>query len=186
MWSETQPKNGRVSPLVMRSTVSASGSAAKPSTITLATPKSRANGANCEMIMRPPVDIMVIITNISQKTPVRSISPGATSLAASAMGGGGGDRILRVGHAHRQGGGGADDAEDPSEYDQRALMARAPEHVVDRKGREDRAEPITGRDQAGRKAAPIREPAHHQADDADIDDAGADAAKTAHKSNRAG
>ena len=67
-WSDTQPKNGRVRPLVMRSTVSASGNAAMPKTMTLATPKSREKVANCEMIISPPVDIMVIMTNISQNT----------------------------------------------------------------------------------------------------------------------
>ena len=68
MLSDTQPKNGRVSPLVRRSTVSASGNAARPNTMTLATPKSRENAANCEMIIRPPVDIIVIMKNISQNT----------------------------------------------------------------------------------------------------------------------
>ena len=84
MRSDTQPKNGRVRPLVMRSMVSASGSAARPKTITLATPKSRAKAANCEMTIRPPVDIMVIMTNISQNTGVFSISAGMTSFADDA------------------------------------------------------------------------------------------------------
>ena len=79
MRSEIQPKNGRVSPLVMRSIVSASGNAAKPKRTNLVTPKSRENEANCEMIISPPVDIMVIMKNISQNTFVRSISRGATS-----------------------------------------------------------------------------------------------------------
>ncbi len=80
MRSETQPKNGRVRPLVMRSNVSANGNAESPNTMTLATPKSREKAANCEMIIRPPVDIIVIMKNISQNTPLRSISFGMTSL----------------------------------------------------------------------------------------------------------
>ena len=78
MRSDTQPKKGRVRPLVMRSTVSASGSAARPHTMTLATPKARENAANCEITIRPPVDIIVIMTNISQNTLVLSMSLGAT------------------------------------------------------------------------------------------------------------
>ena len=87
MRSETQPKNGRVRPLVMRSIVSAKGSAARPNTSTLVTPKSRENEANCEIIISPPVDIMVIMRNISQKTCVFSISRGATSFADVVDGG---------------------------------------------------------------------------------------------------
>ena len=45
--------------------------------MTSATPKSRAKSANCEITIRPPVDIIVIMTNISQKTGVFSISFGA-------------------------------------------------------------------------------------------------------------
>src|SRR5207302_1763910 len=83
--SESQPKNGRVSPLVMRSTVSASGSAASPNTITLATPKSRENAANCEMIISPPVDIIVIMPNRSQNTGVLSIERGSASFAPAVI-----------------------------------------------------------------------------------------------------
>ncbi|CLA27921.1 Uncharacterised protein [Mycobacterium tuberculosis] len=61
----------------MRSMVSASGSAAKPQTMTLATPKSFVKFANCEITISPPVDIIVIITNISQKIGVLSICFGA-------------------------------------------------------------------------------------------------------------
>jgi hypothetical protein len=38
-----------------------------------------ASNANCEMIISPPVDIIVIITNSSQNTLLRSIAFGATS-----------------------------------------------------------------------------------------------------------
>ena len=67
IWSDTQPKNGRVSPLVKRSMVSARGSAAAPQTSIFATPNSVAKLAICEMTISPDVDISVIITNISQK-----------------------------------------------------------------------------------------------------------------------
>ena len=63
IWSETQPKNGRVRPLVNRDSVSDSGSAAMPRTSMLATPKSLANGPTLETTIRPEVDIMLIITN---------------------------------------------------------------------------------------------------------------------------
>ena len=69
--------------------VSASGNAASPNTTTLATPKSRENAANCEMIIRPPVDIMVIMKNISQNTGLRSIWPGGVPAFAASAGGGG-------------------------------------------------------------------------------------------------
>ena len=61
-----------------RSTVRANCSAASPKTRTSATPKSRAKLAKFDVTMRPPVDIMVIITNISQKIGVFSILAGAT------------------------------------------------------------------------------------------------------------
>ena len=83
-WSETQPKKGRVRPLVIRSKVSAKGSAAKPNTIASATPNSLAKAANCATTIRPPVDIIAIMANISQKSGLRSISAGATSRAALA------------------------------------------------------------------------------------------------------
>ena len=63
MWSETQPKNGRVRPLVTRDSVSDSGSAAMPSTSTCATWYSLANGPTLDMTIRPQVDIIAIITN---------------------------------------------------------------------------------------------------------------------------
>src|SRR5205823_12434344 len=79
----------RVRPLVMRSTVSASGNAARPNTMTFATPKSREKAANCEMIINPPVDIIVIMPNSSQNTGWRSIWRGATSREPVITGAGG-------------------------------------------------------------------------------------------------
>ena len=76
MWSETQPKNGRVNPLAIRCSVSANGSAAMPAISTSAMPKSFITGPNCDTTISPPVDIIVIIRNISQNTGVFSISPG--------------------------------------------------------------------------------------------------------------
>src|SRR5580698_2368266 len=76
--SDTQPKNGRVNPLVIRSSVNANGSAAMPKIVRSAIPKLRMNGANCEITIRPPVDIMVIMRNSSQNTGVFSIVPDVT------------------------------------------------------------------------------------------------------------
>ena len=74
--SDSQPKNGRVRPLVIRSSDSASGSSGSPNTMRFAMPKSRVNAAICEVTINPAVDIIVIMTNISQKIGVRSISSG--------------------------------------------------------------------------------------------------------------
>ena len=76
MRSDTQPKNGRVSPLVKRDSVSDSGSAAMPITSTSATLNSFANGPTFETTMRPEVDIMLIMMNSSQKIGLCSISRG--------------------------------------------------------------------------------------------------------------
>ena len=76
IWSDTQPKKGRVRPLVMRSKVSAQASAAEADTIVLVDAERRAKLANCVITIRPPVDIIDIITNISQNTGVFSISAG--------------------------------------------------------------------------------------------------------------
>src|SRR6202171_3251496 len=64
--SDTQPKKGRVKPLVKRSIVKASGNAAMPKMVASVMPKSFEKDAICEMTMRPDVDIIVIMTNISQ------------------------------------------------------------------------------------------------------------------------
>ena len=82
IWSDTQPKNGRVKPLVMRSKVSANGIAAsvtpRMTTVVVASmPNALAKLVNCVITMRPPVDIIDIMTNISQNTGVFSISSGA-------------------------------------------------------------------------------------------------------------
>ena len=67
----------------------------------------------------------------------------------------------------------ADNGEDRSVKPQRGVESMCGKRSRDRKGRYDRAHSIAGCDRAGSKAAPIRKPAHHQSDDADIDDAGA-------------
>lgn len=82
--SDTQPNSGRVSPFVKRSIVNASGNAAMPNTRTLVTPKSAAKVAICEVTMRPDVDIMVIIANISQKIGVFKVCEGRKLLTAGA------------------------------------------------------------------------------------------------------
>src|SRR6185312_8365050 len=76
IWSETQPKNGRVNPFVTRDSVNDSGNAAMPSTITCATPNSRANGPTFDVTIRPDVDIMLIMRKSSQNTGFFSISCG--------------------------------------------------------------------------------------------------------------
>ena len=83
--SDTQPKNGRVAPFVIRSSDSASGSSGRPNTSTSAIPKSRVNAPICDVTISPVVDIIVIIANISQKTGVPSISCGGTSIGAGAF-----------------------------------------------------------------------------------------------------
>jgi hypothetical protein len=60
--------------------------------------------------------------------------------------------------------------------EQGAFVTRTPDHVVDREAREECAEAVARRRETGRQAAPVRKPAHHQADDTDIDDAGSEAA----------
>jgi len=60
----------------MRSIDSASGSSGNPNTSAFPIPKSRVNAAICDVTISPAVDIIVIITNISQKIGVRSISAG--------------------------------------------------------------------------------------------------------------
>ena len=115
--SDTQPKKGRVNPLSRRSTVSANGRAASPRTRTSATPKSRAKLAKFDVTMRPPVDIMVIITNISQKIGVFSIWAGATSSPRACDAAGVGD-FSRPGLAQAERGEDADAAENKAEHDQ--------------------------------------------------------------------
>src|SRR5437016_2171563 len=70
-------KNGRVRPLVMRSSDHASGSTGRPKTTAFAIPKSRVKAAIFEVTISPAVDIIVIMTNINQKIVVRSIWRGA-------------------------------------------------------------------------------------------------------------
>ena len=49
---------------------------AAPNTTDDAMPKSRVNAAICDVTISPAVDIIVIMTNISQKIGVRSICRG--------------------------------------------------------------------------------------------------------------
>ena len=74
MWSLTQPQNGRVTPLRMRSSERAKGTtaiAANPRfTFDLSTPRSFATEASTPVAMRPPTPMSVIIAYISQKTGV--------------------------------------------------------------------------------------------------------------------
>ena len=83
--SEIHPKNGRVAPFVMRSSESANGSTGSPNTSAPPMPKSRVKAPICEVTIRPVVDIIVIIANISQKIRVPSISTGVTSIGAVAV-----------------------------------------------------------------------------------------------------
>ncbi|SAW73547.1 Uncharacterised protein [Klebsiella variicola] len=72
--SEIKPNSGRVKPLVKRSIVNASGSAAMPNTTAWLMPKSSANTAICEVTISPEVDIIAIMANISQNSGWRNIS----------------------------------------------------------------------------------------------------------------
>ena len=69
----------------MRSIDSASGTAAAPNTIALLCPKSTAKLLKFDTTMSPPVDIMVIMTNISQKIGERSMAPGVAPLWSSRL-----------------------------------------------------------------------------------------------------
>ena len=80
IWSDTQPKNGRVMPFSTRSIDSAKVSAGRVMPIrvtgTPATLKSLAIGASCAVAIRPPAPTSTNIRYITQKIGVFSISPG--------------------------------------------------------------------------------------------------------------
>ena len=80
IWSDTQPKNGRVRPFRMRSMLNAKVSAGmvRPMRLTgvSAILKSLAMGASCAVAMRPPAAIMMNMMYMTQKTGVLSISSG--------------------------------------------------------------------------------------------------------------
>ena len=174
--SDSQPKKGRVNPLSRRSTVSANGKAASPSTRMSATPKSRAKLAKFDVTIRPPVDIIVIMTNISQKIGVFNIEAGAASLpCAAARGGGRRFAWPRLAQAER--GENADAAKNDAEHDQRHRRAGGAQHRGDGKSRQHGAHSVAGGHDPDGEPAPVRKPPRHQADDADIDDAGPDAAE---------
>ena len=126
--------------------------------------------------MSPPVDIMVIITNISQKIGVFSMLAGATSSPCVVRRRRSGD-FARPWLAQAERGENADAAENDAEHDQGHRRAGRGEHRGDGKSREHGAHSVAGRHDPDREPAPIRKPSRHQADDADIDDAGADSAE---------
>src|ERR1041384_2867686 len=95
MWSDTQPKNGRVTPFRTRSMASAKVNAGSvsPSMLTgvSAMPKSLAIGASCAVAMRPPAPTRTNITYMIQNTGVLRTSIGANwrracGIAAPALG----------------------------------------------------------------------------------------------------
>ena len=142
-------------------------------------PNALAKLVNCVMTIRPPVDIIDIMTNISQNTGDRSISRGVAPRPRA----GRPERQFDVAgvlrRPQRERADHADGGEDRAEDEQGVLVAGRLHHAVDREGGEDGAEAVAGRHHAGRQSAPLRKPFHHQPDDADIDDAGADAAQQA-------
>ena len=79
MWSEIQPNNGRETPFMMRSIISASGSEAITakcrSTLNSFTPRSVAITPSWATAIMPPVTTRINITNISQNSRVRMASP---------------------------------------------------------------------------------------------------------------
>ena len=78
MWSDTQPKNGRVSPLSTRSMVSAKVRAGRVIPIRLtgivSILKSLAMGASCAVAIKPPAAMSTNITYMTQKVGVLIIS----------------------------------------------------------------------------------------------------------------
>ncbi len=130
MRSDTQPKNGRVRPLVMRSIDSAKGSAGRPKTRESARPQSREKAPNWEMTIRPELAIIVIMTNISQKIGVRSISAGGEAAGAFLHRRVGGRRLAlhrrlpgRIRTLQAECRGEPDRAEDDAPLQQRMLVA---------------------------------------------------------------
>jgi hypothetical protein len=79
--SDTQPKNGRVTPFSTRSIESANASAGRvsPNSVTgaSATWKSCAIGPSCAVAIRPPAPIITNIAYRTQKSGVASILAGA-------------------------------------------------------------------------------------------------------------
>src|SRR5258705_2711710 len=63
----------------MRSIETVNGKSGRPKTTAFAMPKSRVNADICDVTISPAVDIIVIMTNISQKIGVRNISDGRQS-----------------------------------------------------------------------------------------------------------
>ena len=86
MWSDTQPKNGRVRPFSTRSMERAKVSAGsvRPMRLTgmSAILKSLAIGASCAVAIRPPAPTRTNMTYITQNTGERSISTGRKSRRA--------------------------------------------------------------------------------------------------------
>ena len=80
IWSDTQPKNGRVSPLRMRSSESAKVSAGmvrnRMVTGDFATPKSAAITESWAVAINPPAPTSTKIRYIIQNTGSRATSPG--------------------------------------------------------------------------------------------------------------
>ena len=129
------------------------------------------------MTIRPDVDIMVIMKNISQKIgdfSMATVSLPSPVCLAPGHGVPGGGRRLQA-----EGGQESDRGEDRAILQQCRLVAGADDRTRDREGGEDGTEAIARRHHAGGKAALVREPPHHLADDADIDDAGAQSAQHA-------
>ncbi len=83
------------------------------------------NAANCEITISPPVDIMVIMANISQNTGVFCICSGATS-GTELMTAAAGTQVSTsplAGIAQAERGQRADGAENEAEGDERRLVA---------------------------------------------------------------
>ncbi len=80
IWSDTQPKNGRVSPFNTRSIASAKVNAGivRNSSVTgvFATPKSVAMTESCAVAINPPAPTRTNSRYISQNTGSRATSPG--------------------------------------------------------------------------------------------------------------
>src|SRR5258707_2902815 len=98
IWSETQPKKGRVIPLSTRSIDSANCSAGSVNpridTGTVSILKSLAMGASCAVAISPPVPTMTNMAYMTQNGTVASTSAGTVVASGLQDRGGGWHRYL--------------------------------------------------------------------------------------------
>ena len=181
IWSDTQPKNGRQTPLSTRSMVSANVSAGSVSPISdtgrVSILKSLAIGPSWATAIRPPAPTMTNMAYITQNTGVLQ-HLGGTKVALALRNGGDrhGRDLARIRCPQEQREDDDDDALADAEPEERRFVAARADHVGDRDHGQRRAGAEAGGRQAGGESAPVGEPFQRVADRTAIDDAGADAA----------